>query len=231
MDAVHPNYKAGFYTEELRYRGTSEALMTYLVQEFGKKTQQELDANKLELKQPWNAATVPIQALFFRVDKCRRFDPTIPEANIVHIVVGIICSNKDFGADYKEWLAMRDVDKTWINLKVHFCIADKARRELNLIQDPASAALTTYPGSANSATATPPQTQVELLTTAVNKLVKAMSKVVPPGGAAVTAAGTNTTTTPRKHTPIATNPPGGRDPTVAEADTMSYCWSHGYCPH
>ena len=81
--------------------------MTYLVQEFGKKSQKELEANELELKQPWNTA-VPIQALFFRVDKCRRFDPTIPEANIVRIVVGIICSNKGFGANYKEWLAMRD---------------------------------------------------------------------------------------------------------------------------
>jgi hypothetical protein len=105
MEAVHPNYKAGFYTEELGYRGTFEALMTYLVQEFGKKTQQELDTNELELKKPWNAATVPIQALFFRVDKCRRFDPTIPEANIVRIVVGIICSNKGFGADCLQGMA------------------------------------------------------------------------------------------------------------------------------
>jgi hypothetical protein len=199
------------------------------VHEFGKKTQKELDANELELKQPWNAI-IPIQALFLRVDKCRRFDPTIPEANIVRIVVAIICTNKGFGEDYKEWLSMRDVDKTWLNIKTHFRIADKARRELNLIQDPTSAVPTTYPGSANSVT-TPPTTQVELLTTAVNKLVKAL---VSPGGVvaaavATTGGGTTTTTTPRPHTPVATNPPGGHEPTSEEAATMTYCWSHGFC--
>jgi hypothetical protein len=66
---------------------------------------------------------------------------------------------------------------------------------------------------------------------AVNKLVKALAA---PGGIVATAAaaggGTTTPTTPRPHTPIAVNPPGGREPTVEEAATMSYCWSHGYCP-
>ena len=225
--------RASTLKQELGYHGTYETLMAYLVHEFGKKTQKELDANELELKQPWNAI-VPIQALFLRVDKCRRFDPTIPEANIVCIIVAIICTNKGFGEDYKEWLAMRDVDKTWVNLKTHFRIADKARRELNLIQDPSSVEPTTYPGSAHSATGTPPPTQVELLTKAVDKLVKAL---VSPGGVAAAAAaaaaatgGATAPTTPRPHTPVASNPAGGREPTDAEAATMSYCWSHGFCP-
>lgn len=123
---------------------------------------------------------------------------------------------------------MQDVDKTWLNLKTHFHIA--ARHELNLLQDPTSAVPTTYPGSANSVIM-PPPTQVELLlTTTVNKLVKVMSKATP-GGAAANTAGTTTTTTPHPHTPQASNPAGGREPTAAEAATMSYCWSHGYCPH
>jgi hypothetical protein len=105
---------------------------------------------------------------------------------------------------------MQDADKTWINLKTHFCTADKAHRELKLIQDPTSAAPTTYPGSANNATA--PPTQVELLTTAVNKLVKAL---VSPGG--VVAGGTSTPTTLCLHTPVASNLAGGRKPTAAEA--------------
>jgi hypothetical protein len=68
MDAVHLNYKASFHTEELGYRGTFEAVMTYLVQEFGKKSQKELEANEVELKQPWNTA-VPISSPFL---SCRQ---------------------------------------------------------------------------------------------------------------------------------------------------------------
>jgi hypothetical protein len=79
---------------------------------------------------------------------------------------------------------MRVQDKTWVNLKIHFGAADATRSKILLLQTPS--ALTTYPGSANSATSTSttPPSQVELLTTAVNKLVKAMNKMSTPVGGA-----------------------------------------------
>jgi hypothetical protein len=194
----------------------------------GSKTSAELTNNIDELKKPWNATT-PIQSLFLHVDQCHRFDTTIPEDTIVREVVDIICIHPGFESAYAGWEGMRAQDKTWVNLKIHFGAADATRSKIRLLQTPTTSALATYPGSANSATA-PPPTQVELLTTAVKKLVKAMIKVAPPGGVDATA-GTTTTTPPRPHTPQALNPAGGREPTTAEASTMSYCWSHGYCPH
>jgi hypothetical protein len=133
-----------------------------------------------------------------------------------------------FESAYEGWEAMRAQDKTWVNLKIHFGAADVTRSKILLLQTPS--APTTYPRLANSATtSTTPPTQVELLTTAVNKLVKAMNKTSTAGGGAVAMAAAGTTTTPRLHTPVAVNPPGGREPMEEEAGTMSYCWSHGYC--
>ena len=228
LEAVHANYKSVFYTEELGYRCTFQQLLVHLDTAYGSKTSAELTANSDELKKPWNATT-PIQSLFNRVDQCRRFDTTIPEDTIIRQVVDLICVHRGFEVSYAAWEAKLMQDKTWINLKIHFGTADATRSKILLLQTPSVP--TTYPGSANSATgATTPPSQVELLTTAVNKLVKAMNKTsMPGGGGAATDAGT--TTTPRPHTPVAANPPGGREPTVAEAATMSYCWSHGYCPH
>jgi hypothetical protein len=230
LEAVHDdNYKLVFYTEELGYRCTFQQLIAYLDNAYGSKTSAELTTNSDELKKPWNATT-PIQSLFVRVDKCHCFDTTIPEDTIVRQVVDLICVHRGFESAYADWEAMRMQDKTWVNLKLHFGAADATRSKILLLQT--RSALTTYPGSANSATSTTPPTQVELLTTAVNKLVKAMNKTSASGGAAATtdAAGTMTGT-PRPHTPVAANPPGGREPIEEEAAAMSYCWSHGYCPH
>ena len=226
LEAVHVNYKSVFYTEELGYRCTFQQLIAHLDNSYGCKTSAELTTNADELKKPWDAST-PIQSLFTRVDQCHRFDTTIPEATIVRQVVDLICVHRSFESAYATWEAMRMLDKTWVNLKIHFGAADTTRSKILLLQTPPVPA--TYPGSANSVT-TPP-TQVELLTTAVNKLVKAMAKTTSGGGAAAGTAGTTPTTTPRPHTPQASNPAGGREPTAAEAATMSYCWSHGYCPH
>jgi hypothetical protein len=216
LEAVHANCKSVFYTEELGYHCTFQQLIAHLDNSYGSKTLAELTTNTNELKKPWNAST-PIQSLFIRVDQCHQFDTTIPEDTIVRQVVDLICGvHRGFESAYATWEAMRVQDKTWVNLKIHFGAADATRSKILLLQTPN--APTTYSGSANSATSTTstPPSQVELLTTAVNKLVKAMNKTsMPGGGGAATDAGT--TTTPRPHTPVAANPPGGREPTEEEA--------------
>jgi hypothetical protein len=180
-------------SEELGYRCTFQQLIAHLDNSYGSKMSAELTTNADELKKPWNAST-PIQSLFIRVDQCRRFDTMIPEDTIVCQVVDLICVHRGFESAYAAWEAMRVQDKTWVNLKIHFGAADATRSKILLLPTPS--ALTTYPGSANSATSTgtTSPSQVELLTTAVNKLVKAMNKTSMPGGGGTTAdAGTTTT--------------------------------------
>jgi hypothetical protein len=48
--------------------------------------------------------------------------------------------------------------------------------------------------------------------------------------AAATTSTNGTTRTNQAPRPRITNPAGGREPTAEEAATMSYCWSHGFCP-
>jgi hypothetical protein len=235
LDAVHENYKSEFYTPELGYRTTYNELMTSLNSEHGKKTSTELDANNVEMKQPWDC-NHPIQALYNRMDKVRRFDPTITEEAIVRQVVKTICVHPGFATAYAEWNKKVDADKMWVNLKEHFGEADTTRRELLLLHAPQASA--TYPGSANSVSTTTimpdMMTATRLVTAIENMLCTLTTQGITDTNAAATRNGRrqgNATagTTAAVRTPRTTNPEGGRVPTAAEAAFMSWCWSHGYC--
>jgi hypothetical protein len=233
LDAIHVNYKSAFFTKELGYRGNFADIVATLLGSYGNKTSQELKANTLTMAKPWDPIT-PIQSLFVRIDEGHRFDPTILAAPLVRQVVDIICVNPGFETAYKEWNGKHDADKTMTNLKIHFGAADDTLRQLKLLHTPQAPA--TYPGSAHSATITPPVTAASNLETKLDKLLTLMAA---PGGATNTiaaaarsgrrqdaSAGTESAGT---RTPLITNPSGGRAPTAEEADIMSYCWSHGYC--
>jgi hypothetical protein len=228
LDAVHEDYKTNFFTEELGYRCSFTQLNQYMEINFNKKTSQELADNESSMKQPW-AADAPIEALFRRIDACRRFDPSIPEETIVRNTVDIICINDGFDDSFKNWNARPDAEKIWDNLKEHFGNADKARARIMALKTSVPSA--TYPGSANSITATIPPS--DRLVSSIVKLLVALSASA---NGTTTAATTTTTATPRTeprerrpHVPRATNPAGGSEPTIEQASAMSYCWSHGFC--
>jgi hypothetical protein len=228
LEAIHPYYKSEFFTDDLGYMVELTPLLTHLRTTYCKKTAKEIEINKNEMKAPWNAATEPIQALFTRVDKGHTFDDTIPESTFVRDTVTIICKNQGFDSAYDTWEAKDDNNKTWPNLKIHFGSYARIRLAKQELHD-----TVTYPGSANatihpSTPTTPPATPLEALAASVASLsteIKTLLSKKTGGGG---GNGTTQTTTPR--TPCATNPAGGREPTTEEAATMSYCWSHGYCP-
>ena len=229
LDSVHTNYKSEFYTAELGYRCTFQELEAHLRREFGTKTNKELEANTSAMAKPWDA-TVPIQALFVRIEDGMRFDPSIPQSKIIREVIDLICINEGFDSAFDAWQVKPETEKTWINLKIHFAAADKRRRnKLALKASTTTTPPATYPGSANSVT-----------TTSTDRLAKGIEKLLvileaTPGGAttittAATAAATDAAAaTPRPPRTRRTNPAGGREPTAAEVPTLSYCWSHGYC--
>jgi hypothetical protein len=231
LDAVHENYKTDFFTEELGYRCTFAELDDYMEIKFNKKTSKELADNELIMKQPWNA-TVPIEALFRRIDACQRFDPSIPEATIVRNTVDIVCINDGFEDAFKGWNAKRQNEKTWLDFKEHFGDADQARSNIMALKNTLVTTPGTYPGSANSAAATTlPTASTDPLVPLFEQLLVALAANNSNGIAAnaTAAAVPGPRQEPRPHVPRATNPAGGRTPTPEEAGNMSYCWSHGFC--
>jgi hypothetical protein len=229
LDAVHEDYKTEFFTEELRYRCSFAELDGYLNIKFNKKTSKELAENESEMKQPWSA-THPIEALFRRIDACRRFDPSIPEETVVCNTVDIICVNDGFEDSFKDWNNMRPEDQTWDDLKNHFGDADKACARLMALKKVTSP--TTYPGSASSATAAtvPTANPMDRMANMVEQLCILVTAANVAGTTSIATSG-GTRTTPHPHVPRPTNPTGGCNPTTEEAVSMSYCWSHGFCQH
>jgi hypothetical protein len=227
LAAIHDNCTRSFKTQEGGYTYTAHQLIRYLFDNFGEKTDTDLDENKAEMKKPWNPKVEPIQAIFTRVDEERLFDATITEVEYVCDTKNIICKNDGFKDAFKTWEAKPANDKTWINLQTHFRAANKAHRAYMALNASTGA---TYPGSANSATTpgtttTPPTVEdkymqaLAVLTKAVNKLTNT-----------ATTGTTSSSTTPGTNNAPRSNPTvGGRQPTAAEAANMTYCWSHGFC--
>lgn len=231
--ATHTNYTACFKTPEGGYTCTANTLMQHLITNFGQKTDADLDANKADMKKPWDSKVEPIQALFNRIEEGRLFDPSITPEEYIRDTKNIICKNDGFQDAFKTWESMATNAKTWTNLQTHFRAADKSHRAYMALRTTTTTPPTTYPGSANSATMTPattitPPTEGEMLCKAMAAMTKAMNKLTsttPTTDSSTTTTSTNSTRPPRR-----TNPPnGGREPTPIEAATMSYCWSHGYC--
>jgi hypothetical protein len=229
LEAIHAHYKSDFFTTELGYRVGLTALIDHLKNTYCKKSDKELETNKKEMKEPWNAATTPIQALFARIEQGILFDDTIPMTHYVRDTANIICKNNGFESAFENWDIKPEADKTWINLKLHFGSAARVRKNKIALQDNIP-----YPGAANATITSPgtppvvPPTLDSLiatvagLTTQVNSFMAATT--TGGGGSRNTD---NTPTGPRR--PRTTNPAGGREPTPEEATTMDYCWSHGFC--
>ena len=228
LETIHPYYKSEFFTIELGYRVTLTALITHLKDTYCKKSDKELEENKKQMKESWNATTTPIQALFARVEQGILFDDTIPKTHYVRDTTNIICKNAGFDSAFEAWDIKPDNEKTWTNLKIHFGSAARVRNnKLDLHHN------TPYPGAANAAinpgTPTVPPTIDTLLSTVATLSTKIDTFMA---ATATSGGGRNNTngTTPTIRPPRTTNPAGGREPTTEEAATMSYCWSHGYCP-
>ena len=228
LESTHPTYTARFKTEEGGYNCTANVLMQHLMVTWGQKTDKDLKDNKKEMEQPWDPKLEPIEALFNRVHDGRLFDPTITEASIVRDTKNIICLNDGFQESFKTWEAKPAAEKTWINLQMHF--RDAATSNQSLLDLKRQTNPGTYSGADNSATTpisnTPPKETAQLLI-ALATMTTALSKLTE---AAPASGSTGNTNSSINHVPRRNNPTtGGRAPTAAEAATMSYCWSHGFC--
>ena len=228
LEATHSFYKSDFFTNELGYRVTLEGFIHHLQENYAKKSDKELQENKKEMESPWNVATEPIQGLFSRIERCRKFDPSIPESTYVRDTVNIICKNKGFDTAFETWEDKPEAAKLWINLKPHF--AKAARTRNNKLELHSS---TPYPGAANSASTpgTPAATPFDTLVSTVASLSKKFDNYVAASNTTSTSNNSSTTGTTRNNNrpPRTTNPAGGREPTTDDVNTLSYCWSHGFC--
>jgi hypothetical protein len=231
LAAIHKNYKQQFWTDDFQYVCTLSTLLTSL-DKYRVKTSKELADNKVNMLKPWEATTETIHAFLGHIQDGRRFDPSIPDGTCVRETVDIICANIGFGTVYETWCAKVATDKpgtTW--LVQHFIDADHMHIAKMALRPPPQAA--TYPGSANSATTpgtaiTTPPTESEMLCKAMAAMTKAMNKLTT--SAPTMASSSTMTTSTYTHPPRRGNPTGGgRIPTVAEAASMTYCWSHGFC--